>query len=122
MRRVSTLSLIAALAASAPLLAHHGWGGQENGKFELTGTLQRDVSLSGPHGTMRIVDAEGQTWELTLAPPARVERAGLKPGILPKGAKVSIVGKRNSDPKRLEVKTERVTYEGRNFDIYPERL
>jgi hypothetical protein len=123
MRTLSTLSLLAALAAgSAPVLGHHGWGGQESGKFELSGTLHKDVSLAGPHGTMQIVDADGKVWDLTLAPPARVERAGLKPGVLPKGAQVSIVGRRNSDPRRLEVKTERVTHDGRNYDIYPDRL
>lgn len=123
MRRTFTLFLLTAMTAgSGAALAHHGWAGQGTEKFELSGTLQRDVSLAGPHGTMRIVDADGKVWDLTLAPPARVERAGLKPGVIPIGARVSIVGKRNTDPARLEVKTERVTHEGRNYDVYPERL
>ena len=64
----------------------------------------------------------GRIWDLTLAPASRTERAGLKPGVIPMGARVSISGHRNSDPKRLEVKTERVTWDGRNFDVYAERL
>lgn len=108
----------AALQASA----HHGWGGQQAEQFDLTGKLQTDVSLAGPHGTMQIVDDKGQVWDITLAPAARTERAGLKPGVIPMGAEVTISGHRNSDPKRFEVKTERVTYAGKNFDVYPDRL
>ena len=112
-----------ALVLYAPLaLAHHGWAGQGTDTFELTGTVERALSLAGPHATMRIRDAKGQVWDLTLAPPARTERAGLKEGAIPVGATVTIVGKRNRDANRLEVKTERVTYNGRNYDVYPDRL
>jgi hypothetical protein len=108
--------------ASFQAAAHHGWAGQQTEQFELTGKLHRDVSLSGPHGTMQIVDDKGQVWDLTLAPPARTERAGLKPGVIPLGATVTISGHRNSDMHRFEVKTERVTYDGKNYDVYPDRL
>jgi hypothetical protein len=30
-------------------------------------------------------------------------------------------GHRNKDPNRFEVKTERVTYEGKVFNVYPDR-
>ena len=102
--------------------AHHGWAGQQEEQFELTGKVQTDVSLAGPHGSMQIVDDKGQVWDITLAPAARTERAGLKPGVIPKGATVTVSGHRNSDMSRFEVKTERVTYEGKNYDVYPDRL
>lgn len=102
--------------------AHHGWGGQQQDQFELTGKLHQDVSLSGPHGSMQIVDDQGQVWDITLAPAARTERAGLKPGVIPMGATVTISGHRNSNMNRFEVKTERVTYDGKNFDVYPDRI
>lgn len=113
----ASLSL-AALQASA----HHGWAGQQSEQFELSGKLHTDVSLAGAHGSMKIVDDKGQVWDITLAPAARTERAGLKPGIIPLGAAVTISGHRNSDAKRFEVKTERVTYDGKNYDVYPDRL
>ena len=72
--------------------AHHGWGGQKQDQFELTGKLQTDVSLAGAHGSMQIVDDQGQVWDITLAPAARTERAGLKPGVIPMGATVTISG------------------------------
>jgi len=117
---LSSAALAAALAV--PATAHHGWGGQQSEQFELSGKLHRDVSLAGPHGSMQLIDDKGQVWEITLAPPARVERSGLKAGVIPLGASISISGHRSSDAKKFEVKTERVTYNGRNFDVYPDRL
>ena len=110
-----------ALALGAPAFAHHGWGGQQTDKTEISGTLKTDVSLSGPHATMQITDDKGQVWDVTLAPPSRTQNAGLLPGIIPVGAKVKIVGNRNSDLKKFEIKTVRVTYDGKNFDVYPDR-
>ncbi len=114
-------TLVLALG-TAPAFAHHGWGGQQTEKSEISGTLRTDVSLAGPHATMQITDDKGQVWDVTLAPPPRTERAGLMPGVIPVGAKVKIVGNRNSDPKKFEIKTVRVTWDGKNFDVYPDRL
>lgn len=110
-----------ALALGAPALAHHGWGGQQTDKTEISGTLKTDVSLSGPHATMQITDDKGQVWDVTLAPPPRTQNAGLLPGVIPVGAKVKIVGNRNSDLKKFEIKTVRVIYDGKNYDVYPDR-
>ena len=110
-----------ALALGAPAFAHHGWGGQQTDKTEISGTLKTDVSLSGPHATMQITDDKGQVWDVTLAPPPRTQNAGLTPGIIPVGGKVKIVGNRNSDLKKFEIKTVRVTYDGKNYDVYPDR-
>ena len=107
--------------AITPAAAHHGWAGNGTEQFELTGTVETPVSLAGPHATMRIKAEGGQVWDITLAPPARTERAGLKEGLIPVGAKVTISGKRSLDPKRFEVKTERVTWNGRTFNVYPDR-
>ena len=112
---ILTLSL-----SALPASAHHGWAGNFDEEFELTGTVEKGVSLAGPHATMK-VRAEGQVWDLTLAPPARTEHAGLKEGIIPVGATVTIHGHRNRDAKRFEVKTERVTWNGRTFNVYPDR-
>jgi hypothetical protein len=109
---------LVALQASA----HHGWAGQQQDQTEVTGKLQTDVSLAGAHGSMQIVDDKGQVWDVTLAPAARTERAGLKPGVIPKGATVTVRGNRNSDMQRFEIKTVRVTHDGKNYDVYPDRI
>lgn len=117
------LSAAAALSLAAfDAGAHHGWSGQSDEQFELSGTVHKAVSLAGPHATMQIVDDEGRVWDLTLAPPARTSRAGLTEHAIPVGARVTISGHRNKDPDRLEVKTERVTYDGKNYDVYPDRI
>ena len=123
--RLATLAGACVLAftfAAAPLSAHHGWGGQGDENFTLSGKVHTAVSLAGPHATMKVVDDKGQVWDITLAPAARTNGAGLKEGIIPVGAPVTIVGKRNRDAKRFEVKTMRVTHAGKNYDVYPDRL
>jgi hypothetical protein len=111
----------ALLMLSLQAWAHHGWAGQETSKTTISGTVKTALSLAGPHATMQIVDDKGQVWDLTLAPPARTERAGLKEDTIPVGAKVTVVGNRNLDKSRFEMKTVRVTYDGKNYDVYPDR-
>src|SRR5262245_49907835 len=124
--RSSFATLTGALAAitlafvSAPAVAHHGWAGNLDEEFEITGTVEKPVSLSGPHATMQ-VRAEGKVWDLTLAPPARTQSSGLTEKAIPVGAMVTVHGHRNSDPKKFEIKTERVTYNGKTFNVYPDR-
>ena len=119
---VSAAGAVALTFGALQASAHHGWAGQGDEQFELSGTVQKAVSLAGPHATMQIVDADGQVWDVTLAPPARTSRAGLTEDVIPVGAAVTISGHRNNDPNRLEVKTERVTYDGKNYDVYANRL
>lgn len=112
---------VLALSLSAcPVWAHHGWAGNSDEEFELTGTVQSSVSLAGPHATMKLL-ADGKVWDLTLAPPARTERAGLKENTIPVGSTVTIHGHRNKDANRFEVKTERVTWNGHTYNVYPDR-
>ena len=115
---LATLALVAAL--SVPAFAHHGWGGNSDQESELTGTLETPVSLAGPHETMKL-RVSGQVWDITLAPSNRTAGAGLKEGIIPVGATVTVVGHKNKTPNRFEMKTERVTYNGKVFAVYPDR-
>jgi hypothetical protein len=114
------LGTLAVSLSALPASAHHGWAGNSDEEFELTGTVERGVSLAGPHATMQL-RADGKLWDLTLAPPARTQHAGLKEGIIPVGATVTIHGHRNRDANRFEVKTERVVWNGRTFNVYPDR-
>ena len=114
------LGILALSLSAIPALAHHGWGGNSDEEFQLTGTVETGVSLAGPHATMKI-RVDGKVWDLTLAPPSPTDRAGLKEGIIPVGATVTIHGHRNRDLKRLEVKTERVIWNNRTFNVYPDR-
>jgi len=116
------LKLIGAalLGVAMPAFAHHGWNGNDQEQFELTGIVETAVSLDGPHATMKI-RVEGQLWDITLAPPARTKRAGLEPATIPVGAQVTVSGHRNGNAKRFEIKTERVTHNGKTYNVYPDR-
>jgi hypothetical protein len=116
----SALAAIALTIAPPAALAHHGWAGNSTEEFEITGTVEKAVSLAGPHATMQI-KADGKVWDLTLAPPARTEKAGLTEKTIPVGSTVTVHGHRNSDPKKFEIKTERVTFNGKTFNVYPDR-
>jgi hypothetical protein len=118
--RCTSLGVLAFSLSVHPAFAHHGWAGNADEEFDLTGTVNTGVSLAGPHATMKVL-SDGKIWDITLAPPARTAQAGLKEGVIPVGAAVTIHGHRNKDPKRFEIKTERVTWNSRTFNVYPDR-
>jgi hypothetical protein len=115
---LASAALVATL--SIPALAHHGWGGNSDQQSELTGTVEVPVSLAGPHATMKL-RVNGQVWDITMAPPNRTQAAGLKEGIIPMGATVTVSGHKNKTPNRFEMKTERVTWNGKVFAVYADR-
>ena len=110
---------IAALALGSPSAAHHGWQGYLDEEFSLTGVVER-ANLGGPHGLLR-VRAGRQVWDVVLAPPTRIQRAGLTLAAIPRGTRVTAHGHRHRNPRQLEMKTERLIVGTRTFDLYPER-
>jgi hypothetical protein len=106
--------------AAGPVFAHHGWGGQEEKFTDLTGTVVEGVSMAGPHATMKI-KVGNDVWDLTLAPPARTARAGLKEGLIPVGATVTVRGNRNLDHNRHEMKTVLIKQGTTEYHVYPDR-
>jgi len=123
-RHLVTLLVTAAammfIVAPASLIAHHGWGGNSDAEFELTGTVEAPLSLAGPHATMKL-KADGKVWDLTLAPPARTKASGLTESTIPVGATIKVHGHRNRDMNKFEVKTERLTWNNKVFNVYPDR-
>jgi Family of unknown function (DUF6152) len=118
--RIRLLAFVAAAAALAsPTAAHHGWAGYLEADFSLTGVVE-SANLGGPHGLLR-VRANRQRWDVVLAPPTRNQRAGLSAEAVPRGTRVTARGHRHRDPRRLEMKTERLQVGNRTYDLYPER-
>ncbi len=110
-----------ALLWPVPVSAHHGWGGYLDAEYEITGTVETPVSLAGPHASMTIRAADGHVWNVVMAPPPRSQQAGLKEGMIPVGAKVTAHGHRHRDNNRFEIKTERLTWGDKVFNVYPDR-
>ena len=124
-RRRSRVRPLAALFTALclyawPVAAHHGWSTYGDAEFEVTGTVETPLSVGGPHATMRI-RSNGQVWDVTLAPGPRTVQAGLKEGMIPVGAQVTAKGHRSRDGKRFEIKTEKLVWNGRTFNVYPNR-
>ena len=120
-RSASLLALTIGWLLVAPALsAHHGWSNYGTDEFSLTGTLDTSLSYAGPHATMRL-KANGQVWNIVLSAGNRVASAGLKEDLIPLGAQVTVEGHRHRDSKVFEVKTERVKWNGRTFNVYPDR-
>ena len=113
-------ALVAVVLLPRPVLAHHGWGGNEDKLSEVTGTVTTAVSFAGPHATMKLKDADGHVWDVTLAPPARTGQSGLKESTIPVGASVMIHGHRAKDAKKYEMKVTRLTFGGTLYKIYPD--
>jgi hypothetical protein len=109
-----------ALLSALPLSAHHGWGGYVEQLSDLSGTVTSPISMAGPHATLK-VNAEGHEWDVVLAPPPRAAQAGLKDGMIPVGEKVIVHGQRHRDSKKYEIKTTRLTWNGKVFNVYPDR-
>lgn len=119
-RSMTAAIAVGCLLFTLPLAAHHGWSNYGTDEFSLTGTVETPLSLSGPHATMRL-RAEGQVWNIVLSAGNRVSSAGLKEGMIPVGAQVTVEGHRHRDSKTYEVKTERVKWNGKLFNVYPDR-
>ena len=112
--------VLVAVALAAPVSAHHGWEDYQDEQFEITGELESPVSLAGPHATAKI-RVNGDVWDVVLAPSPRTARAGLTEGVIPVGDTVTASGHRHLDPQTLEIKTERLTWNGKVFNVYPDR-
>lgn len=110
----------ALVAFAGPAFAHHGWRWTDGGEFELTGLIT-EAKLGNPHGELTI-DAEGEIWLAEIGQPYRNEAAGLADDMLTPGTEVTLLGERSADPDEKLMKAERVTIDGTNYDLYPERL
>jgi hypothetical protein len=117
---VGAAFVFVALLSALSLSAHHGWGGYVEQLSDLSGTVASPISMAGPHATLK-VNAEGHEWDVVLAPPPRAAQAGLKDGMIPVGDKVIVHGQRHRDAKKYEIKTTRLTWNGKVFNVYPDR-
>ena len=120
MRAMLSAGVLMSALIVSPAFAHHGWGGQEEAVTTLNGTVVQGVSLAGPHATMKI-KVGSDVWDLTLAPPARTASSGLKEGLIPVGATVTVRGNRNLDHARHEMKCIYVKQGANEYHVYPDR-
>lgn len=119
LRNLGAAAAFVALAA-VPALAHHGWSWTEDGMFRLTGTIT-NIYFGNPHPTLD-VDAEGEIWKVELAPPSASTRAGFTEDTAKVGDEVTALGNRSRDQTEKRMKAVRITINGKNYDVYPDRV
>ena len=100
--------------------AHHGWSWAEGELHTLTGTI-KSAKLGNPHGMLKVTASDGE-WTVEVGQPWRNARAGLKDSMLAKGVQLTIIGNRAKDKKLKVLKAVRIVINGKNHDLYPERI
>ena len=105
LRKIFTVALsaglFAAVGAIVPAEAHHGWGGYRT-DIEIALTVS-ELKLGNPHDRLIAVDADGESWTLLLAPPARNRRFGFDEETLAVGDEIDLFGQRHSSRNEIKV-------------------
>jgi hypothetical protein len=115
---IRTLAFTASLALmAAPLTvqAHHGWSSYDAQKVvKVTGPLS-DLAWTNPHATAKVA-YQGRTWDVILAPIARMEARGLSREMLAPGQSITLEGYPRLDGTP-EMRLERVTVQGKVVEL-----
>lgn len=112
---------VLALMAGAPALAHHGWSWADEAQTTLEGKIV-SVSMAPPHPQLQVEGSDGSQWQIDLGNPSQTERSGFNAQSGSVGDEITVLGNRNKEPGKLHMKAVRITIDGRNYDLYPERL
>ncbi|WP_255591558.1 DUF6152 family protein [Geminicoccus harenae] len=120
-RRLVLAAFAAAAIPGLPALAHHGWSWAEGEQMTLEGTIQ-SISMSPPHPVLQVQDAEGVVWQVDLGNPRQTERSGFTGDTAEPGDAITVLGNRSKDPDDMHMKAVRITIDGQNYDMYPDRI
>lgn len=115
MRSLSAaMGALIALSSGLVAHAHHGWGGYKT-DVDMALTIT-ELKLGNPHDRLVATDADGQEWNLLLAPPARNRRFGFDETTLSVGDEIELFGRRH--PRRNEIKVHCIFVEGESVYTY----
>lgn len=116
MRRIHAIPLLsAALLVSLPALAHHGWGSYDADRALTVTAPLAEVQYRNPHAEV-VVEHDGRTWQVVLAPVSRMTSRGLADGALVAGKQVTIEGYPRNDGT-AEIRAERITVDGKTIEL-----
>lgn len=120
-RSVLASAFIAAATFATAALAHHGWEWAEEKQSSLEGTI-REIYIGPPHPTLKVETATDGVWDIDLANPRQTSNAGFVEGSARPGNKIVILGNRSAKKEQKLMKAVRITVEGKEFLLYPERI
>lgn len=106
--------MIAAVMAALPAAAHHGWSFYKE-QVEMTVVIS-ELKLGNPHDRLVAQDAQGNEWNLLLAPPARNRRFGFTDDTLEVGDEIELFGQKH--PDKREVKVHYININGETVYTY----
>src|SRR5687768_6686655 len=119
--RPAVLAFAGALVIATAALAHHGWEWAEEKHSNLEGTI-REVYIGPPHPSLKVETASDGIWTIDLANPTQTARSGFAEGSARPGNKVVILGNRSAKKDQKLMKAVKLTVEGKDFILYPERM
>ena len=109
------LMLGAVALAPLPAAAHHGWSSYDAAKtLKITAPLQ-SVQWRNPHGSAKVA-YQGKTWDVVLAPVARMEARGLTQAMVTGGKVVTLEGYPRTDGT-TEMRIERGIAGGKTVEL-----
>jgi len=117
--RSLALGAVLSVIAVSQAAAHHGWRWAEDGEFVIRGYIV-SAKLGNPHGLVTL-DVNGEEWTIEVGQPWRNDRASLTNDMFAKGADMTARGHRSKDAKDRRVKAERLVFDGKTYDLYPDR-
>lgn len=120
-RPAVTLAFAGAMTLATAALAHHGWEWAEKKQTTLEGTI-REIYIGPPHPTLKVETASEGLWQIDLANPSQTSRSGFAEGSARPGNKVLILGNRSAKKDQKLMKAVKITVEGKDFLLYPERI
>jgi hypothetical protein len=115
------LAVTLMLVTGNPALAHHGWNWAVDEQSELDGSIEA-ISMAPPHPTLRVKASDGVVWQIDLGNPRQTERSGFTADSAKIGDPIRILGNRTKERGKTHMKAVRITIDGRNYDMYPERI
>ena len=102
-------------AANATAWAHHGWSSYDAEKSIKIEAQVTDVQYRNPHAELDVLH-EGSTWDVILAPIARMESRGLSREDLAVGKTITIEGYPRRDGTH-EIRAERISVDGKTIEL-----
>lgn len=110
-----TLLGFLALPLGSTVFAHHGWSSYDQTQLLTHTGVIKTSSYEQPHGFV-VIEAQGRSLTVILAPPFRMESRGLSKEAIAPGREVTIQGYalRSS---AVELRAERITAGGKTIEL-----
>ncbi|MEY3970120.1 MAG: hypothetical protein RI968_407 [Pseudomonadota bacterium] len=103
------------LPLGSAVYAHHGWSSYDQSQLLTHTGVIKTSSYEQPHGFV-VLESQGRSLKVILAPPFRMESRGLSKEAIAPGREVTIQGyalRSNAD----ELRAERITAGGKTIEL-----